>query len=325
MMAMSKDNNPPTPKANRFVRVAIVLLVVAALAAYVATGIYVVEPDERGVVRRFGKIVEPAAMPGLHFAWPAPFGQVDTPKTTESKRVVVGQDPETRAAIAAGDLVARSESLATDVFTGDVNIVKTTLIATYLITKPELYLSATANPQRLIENVIQSVMVETLGGMTIDAALTEGKAVVENVVLQRAQQMLDQYACGITLQNVTLESIEPPFAINDAFKDVASAKKDRERGIDEARGFGDTIVRRARGSAAEILASARGQRDIRISQARGEASRFSALLTEYQKAPDITRTRLVMDTLTEIMGKVRIFILPKEKDGPPMRLTIYSD
>lgn len=324
-MAASNDNNPPTPKANRIVRVAIALLVVAGLAAYAATGVYVVQPDERGVVRRFGRIVEPAAMPGLHYAWPAPFGQVETPKATESKRVVVGQDPDTRAAIAAGDLVARSESLATDVFTGDVNIVKTTLIATYLITNPELYLTATSNPQQLIENVVQSVMVETMGGMTIDDALTEGKAVVQNVVLERAQLMFNQYECGIKLTNVSLESIEPPFAINDAFKDVASAKKDRERGIEEAHGFGDTIVRRARGSAAEILAGARGERDIRISQARGEASRFTALLTEYRKAPDITRTRLVMDTLSEIMGKAKIFILPKDENGPPMRLTITSD
>lgn len=323
-MAAQNETNRPTPKASRIGKVILPLAVIVALAVYVASGVFVVQPNQRGVVRHFGRIVEPNALPGMHFALPWPFGRVDRPEIT-NKRLIVGQDPEVRAAIAAGDLVARSESLATDVLTGDVNIVKTTLAVQYQVTKPDHYLFSTVTPDQLVEAGVQSVVVETLGGMSIDQALTEGKAVVENVTREQAQAMLNRYDCGITLAGVSLESIEPPFAINDAFKEVASAKKDRERNIDEAHGFGDMIVRRARGTAAEILAEARGYRDIRTSQAKGETQRFESLLAEYRKAPDITRTRLVMDTLSEIMERARVFVVPADKLDAPMRLTITDN
>lgn len=324
-MNAPSEKTQPRPKADHRLRIALPILLVAAVCAYAATGVFVIQPDQRGVVRRFGRIVERGAPPGVHYALPAPFGRVDKPKTTEIKRAVVGQNPDDRAAIAAGDVVARGQSLKTDVFTGDVNIVKTTLIAQYRITAPDKYLTATADPTRLVKNAVQSVLVETLGAMSVDEALTEGKAVVENVTRTRAQRMLDRYASGITLSSVSLESIEPPFAINDAFKDVASAKKDRERDIDEAHAFADTVVRRARGAAAEILADARGYRDVRIGQARGATQRFGSLLAEYKKAPEVTRVRMVMDTLADIMGRARVFVLSDKGNGPPTRLTITND
>lgn len=322
-MAKPTHDNPKPPADERGRRGVLTFGVFAlALLAYLATGFNFVQPDERAVVRRFGRIVEPQGQPGLHYVWPWPVGRIDKPKTTEVKRVTIGLDPETRSAIAAGDIVAQSQSTSTDVFTGDVNIVKATMVAQYQITEADRYVTRTASPDELVRIAVESVMVETLGGYSIDVALTEGKALIQNATRQRAQDMLERYECGITLREVTLESVEPPHAIADAFRDVASAKKDQERAVDQAESFANTILPKARGRAFEMLAEARSYREKRVQEARGAADRFRAIHAEYVKAPLVTRTRLLLDTLARVYERAETYVFTPNREGPPLRITI---
>lgn len=294
-----------------------------ALAAYVASGFFFVQPDERAVIRRFGRITEASAEPGLHFAWPWPIGRYDKPRTRAVKRVTVGFDPQTRAAIAAGDLVAAAQSPETDVFTGDVNIVKATMVAQYQISAADVYLTRTTQPDQLVELAVQAVMVEELGGHSIESALTSAKAEIQNVTRERAQAMLDAYGCGIILVGVDLESIEPPYAIADAFRDVASAKKDWEKQVDQAESYANQIIPRARGRAFELRADADSYRSRRVEEARGDADAFRALQSEYVKAPLVTRTRLLLDTLGQVVERARTYVLPPESDeAAPLKITI---
>jgi membrane protease subunit HflK len=161
-----------------------------------------------------------------------------------------------------------------------------------------------------------------LGGYSIDDALTGGKAQVANEVRTAAREALDRLGVGIALNDVSVEGIEPPFAVSDAFKDVSSARKDREKTIDQAHGFAETILPRAGGRAAEILADARSFAEQRRNQAKGQAERFSSLLAEYRKAPEVTRTRLVMATLTRAFERAETYVITPNEDGPPLRLTI---
>jgi membrane protease subunit HflK len=315
--------DPPAGKtASRWGRRLVITAIVALAIVWLASGFVFVQPDERAVIRRFGRIVEPQGSPGLHFAWPWPIGRVDQPKTREVKRVTVGMDPQARAAIAAGDLVAASKSPESDLFTGDENIVKATMVAQYQISAADRYVTRCTDPDRLVTLAVKSVMVESLGGYSIDEALTEGKALIQNAVAQRAQAMLDRYACGITLIGVTLESTEPPHAIADAFRDVASAKKDQERQIDQAESYANQMLPRAQGQAYEMLADARAFRDRRVQLALGEAASFRALHAEYVKSPAVTRMRLLLETLSTVVERADTYVLPPESDGPPLRLTI---
>ncbi|HRX86835.1 MAG TPA: FtsH protease activity modulator HflK [Phycisphaerae bacterium] len=325
-MAKAVNNPKPRPapdaRGSRYGRW-VALLVTLGVAGYVASGFFFVQPDERAVIRRFGRIVEAQAEPGLHFAWPWPIGRFDKPRTREVKRITVGFDPQTRAAIAAGDLVAAAQSPESDVFTGDVNIVKATMVAQYQISAPDDYLTRTVDPDWLVKLAVQAVMIEELGTHSIESALTSAKAEIQNVTRERAQAMLDTYGCGIILVGVDLESIEPPYAIADAFRDVSSAKKDREKQIDQAESYANQIVPRAYGRASELHADAESYRSRRVEEARGDADAFLALRAQYTKAPLVTRTRLLLDTLAKVVEQAQTYVLPPESDeGAPMKLTI---
>lgn len=328
-MAKPTHNPPPTPKAERPLRrfgfrAGFALLLIAAAGAWIASGFHVVEPDQRAVVRFLGRITEPAAQPGVHFAWPWPIGRMDTVNIAV-RRVTIGLSPDDRTAIAAGDLVAQSQSTRTDVLTGDVNIVKATIVAQYQIAKPDQYVTCCDNPDDLVAQAVQSAMVHTLGSYPVDDAITSGKAAIEFAVSAAAREMLEGFHTGIALSDVSIESIEPPFAIIDAFKNVASAKKNQEREIDQARAFADSIIPRARGQAAEELASASVYYQRRVNTAKGETDRFRAVLAEYKRAPLVTRTRLLINTLTNVYSRAETYVYTSSEDGPPLRLTIGDD
>ncbi len=317
------DRSSECPKMRRSVLLWIAAIVVGSIC-YFASGFYFVQPDERAVVRRFGKIVDKQAQPGLHYAWPTPIGRVDKPRTTEIKRVTVGIPPAMKAAIAAGDIVARGESDETDVFTGDVNIVKATMVATYQITEVDKYITKTVNADLLVELAVQSVMIETLGGHSIDDALAQGKADIQNTTALRAQDMLDAYDSGITLVAVNIESIEPPYAINDAFRDVASAKKDRERTIDEARAFANSILPKAAATAYGIEEEAKSYAEEVRRRAIGETDRFLAVQAQYAENPAVTRNRLLLSTFTFVMEQAEVFVYTPNQNGPPLRITVMD-
>ena len=309
----------------------VILALLGILVVYALFGFYFVQPDERGVVRWFGRVPESQQVPphgvgpGLHYAPPWPICRLDVPKATVVRRVFVGMLPEQREAIAQGDTEAMRASPKSDVFTGDVNILKVTMAVQYKLADPVAYLFASADPDKLVRVAVQGVLIEELAELPVDEALTVAKAKLENDTYGRAQSLLDAYGCGVQLVATNLESIEPPRAIASAFKDVVGAKKDGEKAVDEAIAEANRILPRARGDAAQVLEEARAYYQTRVSRARGETDRFLNLLAEYRRAPGVTGDRLRLQTFERVLAKVRKIIVDSKPGEKPTRIRIIDE
>ncbi|MFQ5805505.1 MAG: FtsH protease activity modulator HflK [Phycisphaerae bacterium] len=326
------QRSPPSPSngPRRRGTTAIVLTLLGVLTAYAATGFCFVQPDERGVVRWLGHVPggqrRPpyGAGPGLHYAPPWPVCRVDVPKTTEVRQLYVGMPPELREAIAQGETWAMRASSASDVFTSDVNILKVTMAVHYKVANPVAYLLVTEDPDELVRLTVQGVLIEELGKLPVDEALTTAKSKLENDTRARSQTLLDAYGCGVRLIATNLESIGPARAIASAFKDVVSAKKDGEKVTDQAIAEANRSLPRARGDAAEVLEEAQAYYQARVSRARGETDRFLNLLVEYRRAPDVTADRLRLQTFEKVLAKVRKVIVDNKPGEEPTRIRIID-
>ena len=313
----------PQPIGRLTRRLGWVALLIGVMA-YLCSGIYVVQPEERGLVRRFGKIVERNVQPGIHLAFPWPIDRVDKPKTTEVRRVTVGLSPEDAEAIAMGDIAAISRTLETDILTGDENILKATMVVQYHIADVADYLTGVDDPDRLVRTAVLAILVDLLGGLSVDDALTVAKGPLQTQVALRAQERLDEYGCGIKVVSTDLAAVDPPLAVIDAFKDVASAKKDCERSRDEAITYRNSLLPQARGMAVEKTQEAQGYYTTRIQGARGRADRFLAQLQAYQQAPEVTRDRLRLQTFDRILPNIKTYILDTKPGEPASRLRLVE-
>lgn len=297
-----------------------------ALVAYACSGFYFVNPDSRGVVRWFGRVPPNfrKVPPGLHYAPPWPLCRVDRPTTTEVRRVYVGLAPEQRVAIAQNDAAAQRGTLASDMLTGDTNILKTTMVVQYQVIEPADFLFGAADPEALIRATVQAVLIETLAGMPVDQSLTGGKTSLQNETLARSQRRLDGYGCGVQLVSASIETIDPPRAIIAAFQDVVSAKKDGESAVDRANAEASRILSRARGEASKRNEAAEAYKQTRLSRARGEAARFLSVLSEYRRSPEVYRERLWLQTLETVLPKIRTYIVDQKPGDPPTHVRIVE-
>jgi membrane protease subunit HflK len=284
------------------------LVLGVAVLLWLATGIYIVSPDERGVVLRFGKVVRETE-PGPHYRLPWPFETVLRPSVTAIRKEEIGfrtvdQGPP------AQYQEAPIEAL---MLTGDENIVSLESIVQYRVrpdaTGPTDFLFNVRNPQQTVRAAAEAAMREVIGRTEIDQALTEGKEQVQEEAQKVLQAILDRYASGIEVVTVKLQDVDPPEQVSDAFKDVISAQQDKERLINEAAGYANHVVPRARGEAAQLLNEAEGYREAKIRDAAGVAQRFAALEAEYAKAKDVTRLRLYLETMESILPRMNKIIM----------------
>ena len=246
-------------------------------------------------------------------------------KTTEVRKTTVGMLPEVREAIAQGETWAMRTSPASDVFSGDVNILKVTMVVHYQVLNPVTYLFGTVDADELVRVTVQGVLIEELAKLPVDRALTDAKAKLELDTSRQAQELLDLYNCGVQLVATNLESIGPPRAIVSAFQEVVSAKKDGEKEIDRAIAESNRILPRARGDAAQICEQAQVYAQARVKFARAESESFLHLLSEYQQAPDLLIDRLRLQTLEVVLEKVRKIIVDDKPGDPPTRLRIIDE
>ena len=273
---------------------AILLLVVGAW--FVLSAFYVVGPDEEGVVRRFGKWVrtEPS---GLHFKFPYPIEKVDLPKVTQVQEISVGR------------ILKEAKML-----TGDENILLVEVRVQYKIKDAAQYLFNVRNVEETIKDATESALRQTIGSHPIDDPLTEKKAEIMDEIQIALQQMLDHYECGIDVRQVQLQDVNPPQEVDFAFKDVQSAKEEKEQLINEALGYQNDVIPKARGGAEKLIREAEAYREERIKKAEGDASRFLSVLTEYRKAKNVTKKRLYLETMEQILPGIEKVILD-EKAG----------
>ena len=273
---------------------AILLLVVGAW--FVLSAFYVVGPDEEGVIRRFGKWVrtEPS---GLHFKFPYPIEKVDLPKVTQVQEISVGR------------ILKEAKML-----TGDENILLVEVRVQYKIKDAAQYLFNVRNVEETIKDATESALRQTIGSHPIDAPLTEKKAEIMDEIQIALQQMLDHYECGIDVRQVQLQDVNPPQEVDFAFKDVQSAKEEKEQLINEALGYQNDIIPKARGGAEKLIREAEAYREERIKRAEGDASKFRSVLAEYRKAKNVTEKRLYLETMEQILPGIEKVILD-EKAG----------
>ncbi len=276
-------------------------IIIGVLAlAWLATGIYIVGPAERGVVLRFGKYVD-TTEPGPHWIIPYPIESVDKVNVDE----------------------VSSFSHEASMLTKDENIVDVELTVQSLVQDPAQFLFQDQNPERSIKDATETVVRKTIGGSKLDFILTEGREAIETTIRERVQELMDLYKTGLKVTSVNMQPAKPPEGVKEAFDDAIKAREDKQRSENQAEAYANQVLPQARGEAARVSADAKAYRDKVIAESEGEASRFTSVLDAYLKAPEVTRQRLYLDTMQEVMtGTNKVVIDVKEGAGNMLYLPL---
>jgi membrane protease subunit HflK len=289
------------------------LIPLAALpVAFLASGFYVVGPDERAVVRRFGAVAEQVG-PGMHYRWPWPVDQVDVVKTTSVMKIGVGF-----VLPSAGHEMPSGIEL----LTADTNILNVALVLQYVIRDPTDFLVQVMDAPAFVEAVAESVLTETVATTPIDELLTRGRIAVQDQVKMQIQENLDRRRSGVSIVSASIMAMTLDRSVAQAFQDVADAMADREKMINEAQAYRSNLIPKARGDARTTLSGAEGYKQQRTAEAVGEASRFVALQKEYEKEPRITRSRLYLEAIEKILPRVRLYVIDSDKGRVPLHLRL---
>ena len=277
------------------------------VGAWVASGIYTVDPDEVGVVLRFGAYNR-TTEPGLNYHLPAPIERVLKPSVTRVNRTEIGwRSAEGATARGVGSQVGQEALM----LTGDENIVDINFTVFWYIKNAQAYLFNIRDPDATVKSAAESAMREVVGETPIAQALSEGRGKIETDTQHLLQGILDAYGAGVEVTQLQLLKVDPPAPVIDAFRDVQRALADRERLRNEAEAYRYDIIPRARGDAVRIKQEAEGYRQQIINQAQGDADRFLAVYHAFKAAEDVTLQRLYLETMQEILKNSNKVIIDK--------------
>lgn len=274
------------------------LLVVVALAIWAASGFYLVDQSERGVVLRFGEY-QGVVQPGLQ--WNPPL--IDDVRMVNVTRV-------------------RSVSQTQSMLTRDENIVEVEISAQYQVQDPRDFVLNVRDPALSLENALDSSLRHVVGGTDMIDILTSGREILGSSVASRLQSYLDAYGAGVRLQTINIESTSAPAPVIDAFDDVIRAREDRQRTINEGMAYANAIIPAAQGQAQRVVEQGQGYRESVVAEAQGQANRFNALLTEYRNAPDTMRERMYLDTIESVFSSTPKVLLDVSENAPLMYLPL---
>lgn len=283
----------PAPGSGGFTGGGNLLGVLVGLVALVwlASGFYIVDTGQRGVVLRFGKYIE-TTEPGPRWHLPWPIESRETVNVDQVRTVEVGYRNTVRNK-------ALKESL---MLTDDENIIDLQFAVQYILKDPKEFLFVNREPEDSVLQVAETAMREIVGKNKMDFVLYEGRADIAARAKTLMQQILDRYKTGISISQVTLQNIQPPEEVQAAFDDAVKAGQDRERLKNEAQAYANNVIPSAQGVAARLIQEAEGYRQSVMANAQGEASRFSQIYAEYSKAPQVTRQRMYLDTMQTVMN-----------------------
>ncbi|HVE50421.1 MAG TPA: FtsH protease activity modulator HflK [Casimicrobiaceae bacterium] len=267
------------------------ILAVLVLVVWLASGFYIVDEGRRGVVTRFGKYTE-TTQPGPRWHLPFPIEAVQVVEFSQVKTIEIGYRNTPR------NKVDREAVMLTD----DENIIDIQFAVQYNLKSAEDYVFNNNRPDQIVSYVAETAIREVIGKSKMDFALYEGREQIARQTEQGMQQLLDRYQTGVFVQKVTLQNVLPPDKVQAAFDDAQKAGQDRERLKNEGQAYANEVVPRARGNASRLLEEANGYESEVVQKAEGDASRFRSILTEYQKAPSVTRDRLYLDMMQSVLG-----------------------
>ena len=288
----------------KIVKIALAVFV----ALYLLSGIYVVQPNERGVVLRFGKVIHDRVGPGIHYRYPSPIERVERPNVTEIRRMSIGY----KLKESVRGISPQPEEM--QFLTGDENIINIRMLIQYIVKDPAAFLFNFIEPHWMVKKEGEAAITRIVGGTGVDGVLTTEKHVIQELVKKEMQDALDAYGCGIDIQSAQLQEVSPPSEVAFAFKEVASAREDRDKIVNEAKGYRNNLIPNARGQAAKSRKGAQAYRTERINMAQGDAARFLSKLAEYRNAKELTSTRLYIEAMEEILPRMKKYIVDPRAD-----------
>jgi membrane protease subunit HflK len=275
------------------------------VAVWLMSGIYVVDPDEQGVVTRFGAFVG-RTTPGINYHLPWPIEAVETPAVTRENQLNIGY----RLGNSEGARDVPEESL---MLTGDENIVDINFTVFWVIKDAAAFLFNVQNPDRQLDGTIKAVaesaMREVVGKNQIEPILTANREPIQEEMRGLMQRILDSYGAGVTVTRVQMQKADPPAQVIEAYRDVQAARTDQDRMRNEAEAYANKVVPEARGAAARVIQQAEGYKQQVTAEAQGEAARFVSVYDQYKKAPDVTRRRIYLDTMGGVFANMNKVIV----------------
>lgn len=276
------------------------LLLIIVVVLYLASGFYVVRPGEKGIVLLFGK-VRSITGPGLRYRLPSPMMDAITVDVANVRRAEIGFRSD----------VGRSRRVPAEslMLTGDENIVDVQLFVQYVVKDPVKFLYGSDNPEMALKASAEVALRGVVGESTIDYTMTSGRMDIQKKVEEYLQRLLDAYNTGLQVTQARLLVVDPPAQVQEAFHDVVRAWEDRERLIKEAEGFREDVVPKARGMAQQEIRQAEAYKAQRVIRAKGDASRFVQMREAYAKAPEVTRTRLYLESVERFLPGTRKYIM----------------
>jgi membrane protease subunit HflK len=293
----------------------LVLLLAAVIVIWAGSGFYRVQPDEEGVVLRFGAYSY-WTPPGLHWHLPWPIEAVELPTVTRINRTEIGYRSAPGGNVESGqDATGRDVLAESLMLTGDENIIDIDVAVFWRISDAAAFLFNTANPETLVRAVAESSMREVIGRTPIQPALGPMRGQIEADVLKQTQEILDRYKAGVEVTQVQLQKVDPPAAVIESFRDVQRANTDAERMRNEAESYRNDIVPRARGDAARIVAEGQGVKAASVAQATGQAQQFNSVYKAYQAAKDVTLRRMYLDTMEDVLAHSQPLVVDDKLKG----------
>jgi membrane protease subunit HflK len=312
MLRRSQDRFRQLLPGGRSTGSIIAIGVIAVVALWLASGFYRVQPDEVGVVLRFGAYNR-MTQPGLNYHLPSPIETALTPSVTRQNRMEIGYRTSERVTSRGGGSGQVPEEAL--MLTGDENIVDINFTVLWVVKDAKSYLFNIRNPEGTVKSAAESAMREIVGETPIAQALAEGRGKIETETQKLLQSILDSYGSGIEITLVQLQKVDPPNPVIESFRDVQRALADRERLRNEAEAYRNDILPRARGDAVKIQQDAEAYRAEIVNRSQGDADRFTAVYNAYKASEDVTAERLYLETMEEILKNSNKVILDKSTTG----------
>lgn len=296
-------------------------LIILAFVLYLFSGLYLIRTFETGTLRLFGRVINDHIEPGLHYRLPYPFTMLDKLRLQERKRISVGFE-------FSDQVVGRvANPIQGEFISGDENILNLEMVIQYFIMSPIEYLFRVDNPEAMIRSFAKTNITKIISKMKVDDILKgEGKVLIQSRVLQDTQKDLDSVTNNrwVQITSINLQNVSPPLEVADAFKDVVTARQDRDRLINEAEGYRYDALPKARGRAVQVVQQAEIYRQEVINRAKGDAQRFLKMAEEYSLKGEITSARLYLETMEQVMKKIRKIFVEKTKNKEPIDLNIID-
>jgi membrane protease subunit HflK len=312
MLRRSQDRLRRFLPGPSFTTGSLVVLLLIVAGVWLASGIYFVGAFEQGIVLRFGRFVA-RTPPGINYHLPWPIETAYTLDVTRQRQINIGY----RTPADTEDNNANAEELPAeaDMLTGDENIIDINFTVFWVVKDAGDYLFKVEDPDATIKAVAESAMREVVGRSQFESILTQDRETIQIEVKDLMQKTLDAYGAGVTVTNVNMQKADPPSEVIDAYRDVQAARADQERMRNEAEAYANKVIPEARGRAARIVQDAEAYRQQVIAEASGQSKRFLSVLSEYRSAPDVTRRRMYLETMSGILAPMNKVIVDDSAKG----------